>query len=136
RVGLGVGPVVLVVVPRPPGRKAAHVLLLVSLGELVLRQIAVLVPVLFLGDAEVDERTGPDVGESHGRADVSAATGLRRPAHRSLPPRRRPGNPGSSPSRARAARAARRARGGGGSRAATPRGLRSPAASSSARARR
>src|SRR5262245_47413009 len=113
-----------------------YVRLLVPVGDLVFGEVAVLVPVLFLGDAEVDEGTGPDVGETHGAADVSAATGLRRPGHRSLPPRRRPGSPGSSPSTARAARAAPRAHGGGGSTVAIPRGRRSRAASSSARARR
>src|SRR5580765_4931227 len=65
--GLRIGPVVVVVLPRAAGRQAAHVRLLVSLGELFLGEIAVLVPVLFLGDAEVDEGTSPDVGESHGR---------------------------------------------------------------------
>src|SRR3954447_451425 len=136
RVGLGVGPIVVVVVPRSPGREAAHVRLLVAVGELVLGDIAVLVPVFFLGDPEVDEGTGPDVGETHGAADVSAATGLSRPGHRSRPPRPPPGSPGSFPSRARAARAARRARGGGGSTAETPPGRRRRAAWSSARARR
>src|SRR4029079_10159260 len=84
RVGLGVGPVVVVVVPRPARRKAAHVLLLVPLRELVLGEIAVLVPVLFLGDAEVDERTGPDIGESHAgrgwyRGGPTVPTRLARP---------------------------------------------------------
>src|SRR4029077_20005757 len=62
RVWLGVRPVVVVVLTRPPCRQSAHVWLLVPVGELVLGEIAVLVPVLFLGDAEVDEGTGPDVG--------------------------------------------------------------------------
>src|SRR6185503_6517763 len=68
----------------PPGRKAADVLLLVPLRELVLGEIAVLVPVLFLGDAEVDERTGPDIGESHAgrgwyRGGPTVPTGRARP---------------------------------------------------------
>src|SRR3954469_13427448 len=120
-VGLGIRPVVVGVVdPGPAGRQPADVGTLVGVGQLVLGEVAVLVPVLFLGDAEVDEGTGPDVGKRHGAADVSAATGLRRPGCRSLPQRRRPGSPGSFPSRARATRAARQVRGGGGSTAATP----------------
>ena len=38
----------------------AHVRTLVVVGELVLVAVAVLVPVLPLGDAEVEEGTGPD----------------------------------------------------------------------------
>src|SRR3954453_21772293 len=39
-VGLGVGPIVVVVVPRSPGREAAHIRLLVPVRELVLGDIA------------------------------------------------------------------------------------------------
>src|SRR2546421_237456 len=88
-----------------PLRQMTDVPALVRIGDLVFGEVAVLVPVLFLGNAEVDEGTGPDVGESHRAADVSAARGPRRPARRSPPPRWRPGNPGSFPSTAQAARA-------------------------------
>src|SRR6201987_1989560 len=61
RLGLRVGPVVVVVPPRSSRRELPYVLALVRVGELVLGEVAVLVPVLLLGDAEVDEGAGPDV---------------------------------------------------------------------------
>ena len=121
---LGVGPVVVVLAAAAPRREPADVrpLGVVAL-ELLVGEVAVLVPVLLLGDAEVDERAVPDVAKAPSAPTMlAAATGLSRPGRRSRPPRRRRGSPGSCPSRARAGRAPRRARAGGGSTAATPPG--------------
>ena len=134
----------------PPRSEPADVRPLgVGALELLVGEVAVLVPLLLLGDAEVDEGLVPDVGEAHasgmvlrGRQilhfsgpavaeDRRADPDVRRAlldrdavvlarAHREL----------------RGGRAPRRARAGGGSTAATLPGRRRTAASSSARARR
>src|SRR5439155_19130751 len=133
---LGIGPVVELLAPAAPVRQAAHVrTLLVRTLRLLVGDVAVLVPVLLLGDAEVHEGAVPDVGEGHGCADVTPARGLRPPGRASRPPARRRRSPGSSPSTAPARRAARPARATGGNTDATTLGRPSPAASSSARAR-
>src|SRR5438874_7075516 len=63
---LGIGPVVEVAAVRPARCESAHVRPLgVAALELLVRQVAVLVPVLLLGDAEVDEGLVPDVPEAH-----------------------------------------------------------------------
>src|SRR5262249_27349929 len=135
RARLRIGPVVELALA-PARCQAAHVRSLrVAALEVLVRDVAVLVPVLLLGDAEVDEGLVPDVGEAHCGRNVTPGTGLTRRGSASRPPPRRPGNPGSCPSRAPAGRAARRARAGGGSTGATPPGRGSRAASSSARAR-
>ena len=60
-----------------PPRQPAHVLPgragAVLALELLLRLEAVLVPLLILGDAEVDERAVPDVREAHDARMVSQA---------------------------------------------------------------
>ena len=107
-----------------PVRQPPHVRALgVDPLELLVGEVAVLVPVLLLGDAEVDERPVPDVGEGHGCAgSLPRARGPSPPARRSLPPRRRPRSPGSFPSTARRARAPRPAPADAGTTAATPPG--------------
>src|SRR5579884_1392947 len=73
--GLGIGPVVEVTGAstrresahvRPLGIRALHVLV----GE-----VALVVPVLFLGDAEVDERLVPDIAEAHAEIVTPATAG-------------------------------------------------------------
>src|SRR5207244_5764021 len=73
RLRVGVGPVVEV--PPPPGREPAYVRPLgVRALELLVREVALLVPLLvLLGDPEVDERAVPDVGEAHGSAKFYSA---------------------------------------------------------------
>src|SRR6185437_7530316 len=103
-----------------PGGEAADVRPLgVCTLKLLVGEVPVLVPVLLLGDAEVDEGLVPDVGEAHLASDVTQPVGksLLRLECRSRPPRRPRASPDSSPSRARAAHAARRGREGGGSTA-------------------
>src|SRR4029079_8494766 len=64
---LRIGPVVEVLAAGAAGREPPDVR---SLGvralQLLVREVAVLVPLLLLGDAEVDEGLVPDVRESHG----------------------------------------------------------------------
>ena len=64
---LGVGPVVEFLAAATPRREPAHVRPVgVGALELLVGEVAVLVPILFLGDPEVDEGLAPDVGEAHG----------------------------------------------------------------------
>src|SRR5581483_8984602 len=112
---LGIGPVVELLPPAAAMRQAADVRPLgVGPLELLVGDVAVFVPVLLFGDAEVHEGAVPDVGKGHGCGDVTPATGLIPPGRGSLPRPRRRRSPGSFPSRARRARAPRRAREGGG----------------------
>src|SRR5437763_5254166 len=68
--GLRVGPVVELLTAPPPRREPAHVgPLCIGALQVLVREIAVLVPLLLLGDAEVDEGLVPDVGEAHGCAE-------------------------------------------------------------------
>src|SRR5204863_1676346 len=125
---LRVGPVVELPVA-PPRRQAADVRALgVAALNVLVRDVAVLVPVLLLGDAEVDEGLVPDVGEAHCGRNVTPGTGLSPRGSGWRPLLRRRGSPGSSPSTARGGRAARRARVAAGNTGATPRGRASPAA--------
>src|SRR5437764_614651 len=67
---LRVGPVVELLTAPPPRREPAHVgPLCIGALQVLVREIAVLVPLLLLGDAEVDEGLVPDVGEAHGCAE-------------------------------------------------------------------
>src|SRR5205814_6830181 len=137
RVLARVRPVVIVAVTSP-GCEPAHVRArAVAALELLLGRVAVdvLVPLVLLGDPEVDERAVPDVCESHCARDVTSRTGLIRPESAWRLLRRRPASPAWCPSRARSGRGARRARAGGGSTGATPPGRRRTAASSSGPAR-
>src|SRR5207253_5285098 len=64
-VGLGIRPVVELAFA-PARCKAAHVRPLgVRTLEILVGDVAFLVPVVLLGDAEVDERPVPDVGKAH-----------------------------------------------------------------------
>src|SRR5581483_890391 len=72
---LRVGPVVVLVAvaPRQPADVGPVV---VGALELLVRDVAVLVPVLvLLGDAEVHERAVPEVGETHGARNGNARGG-------------------------------------------------------------
>src|SRR5438093_593290 len=103
----------------PPAarRQPAHVgPLAVRALELLVRVVAVLVPVLrLLGDPEVDEGAVPELGETHDRPMLTRPCDLvlrlnrprgRFPAGRRWrPPRPRPDSPGRSPSTARPGRA-------------------------------
>src|SRR5262249_35548601 len=138
---LGLGPVVEV--PAIAARlQAPHVRALgIGALELLVRRVAVLIPVVLLvllRDAEVDERPAPNVSNSHGCGDVSRLS-LSRACFRreSAWPllRRRRRSPARCPSRARAGLGPRRAHANGGSTAATPRVNRRAAASSSGRER-
>src|SRR5262249_25056572 len=113
---LRIGPVV-VLFPAPP-RKPPHVgAIVVRALELLVGDVAVLVPVVvLLGDAEVDERTAPEVSKAHGARNrisrggffpIVTTRGRCRRGSASRPPRLRPGSPDSSPSTARAGRAPR-----------------------------
>ena len=65
--GIRVGPVVEVALPAPRGQPADVRALAVGALEILLGQVAVLVPVVvLLGDPEVDERPVPNVCKSHG----------------------------------------------------------------------
>src|SRR5215216_1669143 len=65
--GVRVGPVVEVLLPAPRSEPAHVRPLAVGAPQLLLGEVAVLVPVvLLLGDAEVDERSVPNVCKSHG----------------------------------------------------------------------
>src|SRR5204862_2792368 len=128
---LRIGPVVELAVA-PARRQAADVRALgVAALEVLVGDVALLVPVLLLGDAEVDEGLVPDVGEAHGARNVTRGTGLTPRGRGSLPPLLRHGSPGSCPWRAHGARTPPPTRGGGGSTGATPPGRGSRAASSS-----
>src|SRR5262249_4861937 len=102
--------------------------------EILVRDVALFVPVVLLGDAEVDERPVPDVRKPHRAPNVTPRTGLIRRGRTSPPPRRQRDSPCSFPSTARAGRGRARARQGGENTVATLRRRRSRAASSSARA--
>src|SRR5438046_79193 len=128
---LRIGPVVELAVA-PARRQAADVRALgVAALKILVGDVAVLVPVLLLGDAEVDEGLVPDVGEAHCGRNVTPGTGPSPRGSGWPPPRRRPDSPGSCPWRARASRAPARVRAGGGSTGATSPAPRPPAASSS-----
>src|SRR5439155_8369321 len=110
RLRLGVRPVVELFTAAAPAQPVDVPLLGIDALQLLVGEVAVLLPLLFLGDAEVDEGPVPDVGESHIARNVTEGGGRRwssRGGRRSLPPRPRPDSPGSFPSRARAGRAPR-----------------------------
>src|SRR5436853_426909 len=75
--GLRIGPVVRVLVAAAaPRRESTDVRpVRVCTLKLLVGEVAVLVPVLFLGDAEVDEGLVPDVGEAHLASDVTQRAG-------------------------------------------------------------
>jgi hypothetical protein len=50
-------------------------LLRIDALELLVGEVAVFFPLLFLGDPEVDERAVPDVGEAHLARNVTAVFG-------------------------------------------------------------
>src|SRR5437763_11744915 len=112
--GLGIGPVVEVLLLAPARRQPTDVrALAVRALDVLLSEVAVLVPfVLLLGDPEVDEGPGPNVGKAHIGANVISGTGSSPGAPSWRPRRLPPGNPGSFPSRARGGRNARPARAG------------------------
>src|SRR3954471_11559237 len=66
---LGIGPVVELPASLPRSEPADVRPLRVGALQLLVREVAVLVPVLLLGDAEVDESFVPDVAEAHGCAE-------------------------------------------------------------------
>ena len=72
---LRIGPVVEVPLA-PPRRESADVRPL-GIGplKLLVGDVAVLVPVVLLGDAEVDERPVPDIGEAHLARNVTPGEG-------------------------------------------------------------
>ena len=73
---LRVGPVLELARPAARRQPADVRALAVGALELLVRDVAVLVPVLvLLGDAEVDERAVPEVGEAHGARNVNPDTG-------------------------------------------------------------
>src|SRR5207248_1481377 len=133
RVLARVGPVVVVALPPARGQPAHVRAGAVAPLELLLRRIAVdvLVPLVLLGDAEVDERAVPDVCESHCARDVTSRTGSTRPESAWRLPRRRRASPVSCPSTGPRGRGAGPARAGGGSTGARLPGPRRTAASSS-----
>ena len=76
---VGLAPLVLAL-----ARQAADVLALAATVvplDLLARDRRVVVPLLVLGDAEVDERAIPDVAEAHVRRDRNPCAGRRRLAH-------------------------------------------------------
>src|SRR5207244_10922451 len=81
--GLRIAPVVRVAAA-PGGREPADIrALAVGALQLVVREIALLVPLfVLLGDPEVDERAVPDVGEAHG-AWILDPRGANPPSRRS-----------------------------------------------------
>src|SRR6185295_6339355 len=114
--GLGIGPVVEFALS-PARGEAPHVRALgVAPLEVLVGDVGVFVPVLFLGDAEVDEGLVPHVRKAHLARNVTPRTGLSPRGRGSLPPAQRPCSPGSSPWTARPGCAPRRAHGAGGSR--------------------
>src|SRR5207244_10356589 len=64
-VGLRIGPIVELTLA-PAGGEPTHVRALrVRALDVLVGDVALLVPVVLLGDAEVDERPVPDVGKAH-----------------------------------------------------------------------
>src|SRR3954469_9768149 len=91
---LRLGPVVELLAAAAAGLEAAHVrALCIGALELLVRRVAVLIPlvVVLLGDAEVDERSAPDVCKAHGCRDVSGLRWIRWQARQRSRGRFRPG---------------------------------------------
>src|SRR5207245_7396430 len=89
----GLGPVVGIAVALPR-REPAHVRppLLVAPLELLGRGVVV-VPLVLLGDPEVDERAVPEVSERHSARNPTSRRERSRLGRTSRPPRRRRGSP-------------------------------------------
>src|SRR6266540_7056873 len=119
---LRVGPVVELAIAAAWGQPPDVRPLRVAALEVLVGDVAVLVPVLLLGDAEVDEGLVPHVRKAHFARNVTRHTGPRPLARGSLLPVPPPSNPGWSPWRARVVRAVGRGRAGGGSTDGMPPG--------------